>query len=133
MRDQHCMMGVGSLRAKVIHEVMHQVIHEAAHEATHEVTNVSLKVAMSLYVHCTHVLVCTTQCQYCRAAICCLRLHHIHKTCMHACTHTHNATNWFMSAYHQSHASIMTDLEVSDDDDDDTELCSSKNVRLVVQ
>ncbi len=57
MRDQHCMMGVGSLRAKVIHEVMHQVIHEAAHEATHEVANVSLKVAMSLYVHCTHVLV----------------------------------------------------------------------------
>ena len=49
-----------------------------------------------------------------------------------ACIHTYSATNRFMKTRHQSHACIVTDLEVSDDhisddDDNDAEFCSSKN------
>ena len=50
------MMGVGSLRAKVIYEVMHEVIHEAAHQATCEVTNPNLNVHCVALYHTMPVL-----------------------------------------------------------------------------
>ena len=92
-------MAPGSPRAKVVHDVIHQAMHEAAHEATHEVPDLSLNATTSLYVHrvslhhmhacsiCSAMLALCSADQHGTSAVCCLRLHHMHKICTYACMH----------------------------------------------